>query len=187
MQEFRVSVNDKGEIVDKKPIGTKFTDSFDSETGYRFQRSKTGSTQYDCRPFPEELSYADIGKVTLIARDYLLSDNLLGQKKNSRIYAFTTVTEICKSIGISSKTQGHNFMRKMFDCGVIKKVNGYFYMNPCYFIKNCERLSFKMFAMFYMDLRVLLPAALYRQMFSVCMSKKLLTHDDYEKAKALMR
>ena len=187
MQEFRVSVNDKGEIVDKKPIGTKFTDSFDSETGYRLARSTWGSTQYACKPFPEELSHADIGKLTLIARNYLLSNNLLGEKKNNRNYAFTTVAEICKAIGISSKTQGHTFIKKMIDCGVIKKVDGYFYMNPCYFIKNCERLSFKMFAMFYMDLRVLLPAALYRQMFSACMSKKLLTHDDYEKAKALMR
>jgi hypothetical protein len=187
MQDFRVSVNDKDEIVNITPITAKFSDSFNIDKGYRLRRTLMGSCQYNCIDFPSEISFSDIGKVTVLARKYLMVGNALGYKKNNRIYLFKSVEEIGKAVGISSKTQCYGFMKRMFDFAIIRKVDNGFYVNPVFFIKNGEWLTFDLFAIFYMEVRVLIPASLYRQMFEACMDKGLLNEEDYQRAKDLMK
>jgi hypothetical protein len=187
VQDFRVSVNDDNEIVFATPISEKFTDSFNKQKGYRLPRSKMGSCQYNCVDFPEEMTFADIGKVTVLVRKHLMSGNALGYKKNNRIYWFTASDEIGKAVGINSRTHGCEFVNRIQKFLIIKKVNGKFYVNPVFFLKNGEWLTFELFAIFYMDVRVMLPSSLYCEMFEECMRKGLLNGEDYQKAKALMK
>lgn len=187
MQDFRVSVNDNDEIVNVAPLTAKFTDSFNMEKGFRLPRTKMGSCQYNCLDFPKELSFSDIGKLTVLTRKYLMVGNVIGYKKNNRIYPFKSAEEIGNAIGINSKTQCFNFVKKLTDASVIKKINKAFYVSPVFFLKNGEWLTFELFAKFYMDVRVLLSAQVYCEMFETCMHKGLLDKDDYRKAKALMK
>lgn len=187
MQDFRVSVNDDNEVVNVTPLTAKFTDSFNAKKGYRLPRAKMGSCQYDCFGFPETLSFADIGKLTVLVRKHLMIGNALGYKKNNRIYMFKSAEEIGNAIGIKSATQRSEFMKRMVDNFVIKKVGNAFYVNPVFFLKNGEWLTFELFSMFYMDVRVMLSASLYCQMFEACMHKGLLSKDDYQKARELMK
>ena len=145
-----------------------------------------GSCQYNCYDFPQGLSFADIGKLTVLTRKFLMKGNVIGCKQNGRIYSFKSAGEIGKAIGVSSKTQSGEFVKRMIDCDAIRKFGNTFYVNPVFFIKNGDWLTFDLFAKFYLDVRVLMPAALYRQMFEACMNKGLLSSDDYEKAKMMM-
>lgn len=187
MQDFRVSVNDNNEIVHTEPLTPKFKDSFDLKRGYRLPRAKMGCCQYDCADFPDGLSFSDIGKMTVLMRKYLMVGNALGYKKNHRIYTFKSADEVGNAIGIKSKAQRSEFMKRMIDNFIIKKVSNVFYVNPVFFLKNGEWLTFELFAMFYMGVRVMLPSSLYFQMFEACMHKGLLTHDDYQNAKVFMK
>jgi hypothetical protein len=180
-------VNDDNEVVNVTPLTSRFKDSFDLKRGYRLPRARMGSCQYDCLDFPSELSFSDIGKLTILVRTYLMVGNSLGYKKNNRIYTFKSADEIGKAIGIKSSTQRSEFMKRMTDTFMIKKVANVFYVNPVFFLKNGEWLTFELFAMFYMDVRVMLSASLYCQMFETCMYKGLLTKEDYQKARELMK
>ena len=187
MQDFRVSVNDQNEIVFATPISSRFTDSFKKDKGYRLPRGKMGSCQYNCADFPEELSFADIGRLTVLTRKYLMTGNALGYKKNNRIYYFKSASEIGNSVSMNSRGHIGEFVSRMQKYAIIKKFKGKFYVNPVFFLKNGELLTFELFAMFYMSVRVMLPSALYCQMFEACMDKGLLSMEEYQQAKSLMK
>lgn len=187
MQDFRVSVNDRNEVVHVSPITSHFTDSFNLDKGYRLRRTMLGSCQYDCMDFPEDLSFSDIGKLTVLCRSFLMKGNVLGVKKNKRVRIFKSADEVGWAVGISSKTQSYTFLNRLTECNVVRKYDSKFFVNPAYFIKNGEWLTFELFAMFYVDARALMPASLYAEMFETCIERGLLSNEDYQSAKELMK
>ncbi len=151
-------ITSQGEIIDGKE--TFFADAM-SEDGYRFPSHKMGARMFAGVAFPDELSDAEIGKLTRLSKGYLVGKtNMLGYRQGKEIKPYTA-SEIAELVGLR-KRRGMPFINKMLRLRVIQKVttnSGYqYYMNPAYFMANGQRLSLDLFLLFRKELTPLLPA-----------------------------
>lgn len=142
MIETRIIKTDTGEVVSSKD--THFTDSF-TETGVRLQRNKSGFTAYNEVEFPAGMSDADIGKMNKLAR-FLYKDNTIGDRGREKPNYYDS-REIGLILGLSDRPT-RNFLNKMERLCVIKAVEGRYYVNPTYFLRNGQNISVKLFKLF---------------------------------------
>ena len=146
-----------GEIYSvKKEV---FSDSMNEE-GYRFPSHKLGARMFSDIQFPKEITHAEIGKMTVLARSMIAKTNMLGYRNGSNILPYN-IEEIGAKVGLYNKRCSKEFVWRMCQLGLMRRVdsvNGsFYYINPAYFMANGQRLSLELFILFQNELKILLP------------------------------
>ncbi len=147
---------------------TKFTESMNEE-GYRFPAHKAGIRLFADVPYPNEMTDAEIGKITRLSRYYMVGGaNMLGYRRGKEIAPYTAdeITMLAKL----KPRQGQAFIRKMLSLHVFLRVSTHsgvqFYINPVHGFSNGQRLSLDLFLLFQKEVASLLPAWVIRDFLS---------------------
>jgi hypothetical protein len=135
---------------------------FDEEKGYLFWTQKTGIKQFSDVPFPEELTDAEIGKVTKLAKCIYKDSNMLAYRGNGGIKPHTLKT-IGKVLNITDR-QTERFIKKMiklrvmargtFEIGDRSEIH--YFISPIYFFTG-KRLNNTLYVLFREDLDKNIP------------------------------
>jgi hypothetical protein len=132
----------------------QFTEAMNNE-GYRFPSHKLGARLFDDVDFPNEMTDSDIGKMTRLSKLMVGKTNMIGYRVNKNIVGYSN-NEICEVLKMSYR-RGMSFIRSMIKLRVIKLINGYYYINPAYFMSTGQRLSLELFIHFQDELKTILP------------------------------
>lgn len=161
MRKIEKIVNEKTGEVLKNNI--KFvTASFDDEKGYLFWARKSFAKSFVDVPFPKQLTHAEIGKLTILAKCIWSNTNMLGYRGSGGVKPYTEEM-IAKQIGLCGK-RGRQFISKMMDLGIVRKVDviggenvdTHFYINPLYFFSS-NRIPLNLYLLFRDQLDGVLP------------------------------
>jgi hypothetical protein len=145
-------VNNNGEKVKEK--NEHFTDTMNDE-GYRFPGHKAGVKFFQDVCLPKTLTYQDKGRLYDLSRLMVGSTNLIGYKQRGKIYGYT-VAEMVKVVSLSGN-RGRDFIRRMEQHKIMKKLIAGYYMNPAFFMSAGQRLSCDLFINFQDEVSHLLP------------------------------
>ena len=146
------NINNDGELVSEK--NKHFSDSMNDE-GYRFPSHKAGARFFRDVHLPKLISYQDKGRLYDLSQLMVGNTNLIGYKLNSKIHGYTE-DEIGSIVELSGK-RGREFVRRMVQNKIIKKLDAGYYMNPAFFMSTGQRLSLDLFINFQEELIPLLP------------------------------
>lgn len=144
-----------GEVIEK----TSYVDMFyDDETGYMAWTKRKGVKTYMDRGLPDELSFADRGRVDEL-RHYILRDNqFLVYRSNGTIKPIG-INQLTKILDLSER-RCKLFMKKLKQLVIVKEVNfnglTYYSFNPIYGMKD-KRITLTLFLIFQAELRTELP------------------------------
>lgn len=145
---------DTGEFVEKKSwVDLQFNDN-----GYLFRSNNNSVKSYlDC-PMPQELTWAEKGRL-LELRHYILKDNQLLVYRSHGTIKPVDIPEISRILEMSGR-QAQNLMQRAAQCKVIKEIQldglRYFMFNPVYAFKG-KRLTLDVYIMFQEELKSILP------------------------------
>jgi hypothetical protein len=139
-----------------------------NEQGYRLPYNKRGARFMEGISFPEEMTDADLGRMTRLAKLMVADANLVGYRKRGGVHAYTT-DELVEIIGLS-KRRATDFIEKMLSLQVMQRcVRIYgdqeyeeYYINPAYFFAG-QRISLNLYLLFRESLDPLLPKWVIRQ------------------------
>ena len=134
-----------------------------TEEGYKVPGHKAGAKIFEGVAFPESMTHAEIGKMTILAKNMIPISNMLGYRSKGCILSYTEA-HITAMVGLSPK-RGRQFIQKMIDLGVMQRVirqyddQEYieFYINPAYFFAG-KRISLNLYLLFREHLDPLLPS-----------------------------
>ena len=149
-----------GEIYSDK---NKFVNStFDEEKGYLFWNRKNFAKTYRDIDFPEEMTDAEIGKMTRLSKKIWSNTNMLGYRGNGGIKPYD-IEKIGEVIGLKYR-QTLRFVNKMMRLGVMAKVKvdvggkkeTHYYINPIYFFSS-NRIPLNLYLIFKNELDPFLP------------------------------
>jgi hypothetical protein len=166
IQNTRI-INSNGEVVEEKNY--HFSDSMNEE-GYRFPSHKAGARLFRDVYLPKSISYQDKGRLYDLSQIMVGNTNLIGYKEKGKIYGYTE-DEISKIVELSGK-RGREFVRRMVQNKIIKKLDAGYYMNPAFFMSTGQRLSLELFIHFQEELMPLLPKWAIREFLLQAKDKK---------------
>jgi hypothetical protein len=140
----------------------QFIEDTMTEEGYRVPPRKSGFKSFDEIPLPKEMTYPEKGRMVDLAKCMISTTNMLGYRKNGKIFAYTAEGIIDK-VQLSPK-RGRQFLQKMIRLGVMQKVirkygdveSEEYYINPAYFFAG-KRISFNLYLLFREHLDPILP------------------------------
>jgi len=187
MKEKRQYITDEGEIISESM--SSFTDTL-NEDGYRFPSHKLGARIFADVDYPVEMTLAEIGAMTVIAkRGMIAKTNMLGYRQGRKIKAYTS-DEIIEIAGYTAR-YGRRFISKMLRLHVLHRIqdtsgNWQYYVNPAYYMANGQRLSLSLFSFFKDDLMPLLPAWVINEFLMQVRDKVVFKADAVEEASMLV-
>lgn len=159
-KETRLIDRDTGEIYNSKvhPIAPVFHE----EKGYLFWPRKSFAKSFLDISFPKELSFKEIGQLTILAKKMCPKTNMLGYRGNGGTRPYN-IDKIGAVIGLKS-SQSYSFVRKMIRLGVMAEVKIksegsieiQYYINPIYFFSG-NRISLNLYLIFHRQLDKYLP------------------------------
>ena len=162
MQKITTIVDEEtGEVLSSKQQG--IGKRFDPEKGYLFRNQAGGFSQFYDVPFPDEMTDAEIGRMTRLAKKMWGSTNMLGYRGNGGIKPYG-IDGISKVIGLHQR-QTYTFMDKMINLGVIAKVrieskgqvDYQYYVNPLYY-NSSNRIPLNLYLLFRVQLDPYIPS-----------------------------
>lgn len=145
-------INDNGEPV--KEFNQHFTESMNEE-GYRFPGHKAGARLFRDVKLPKNITYQDKGRLYDLSQEMVGNTNLIGCRSGGKILGYT-VDEIGELVNLSGK-RGREFVRRMIQNNILRKLDAGYYMNPAFFMSTGQRLSLELFIHFQDALAPLLP------------------------------
>jgi len=125
-----------------------------TDEGYKVPVHKLGAKIFADVLFPEEVTHAEIGRMTCLSKLMIGKTNLLGYRRGRDIEAYTE-KELAGIVGLKDR-QGRQFIKKMYDLHMIHKTETGIYINPMYFMTG-QRLSLDLFLIFREELKGFLP------------------------------
>lgn len=136
--------------------------AFHEEKGYLFWARKSFTKSFLDVPFPKELTHAEIGKLTILAKKIWANTNMLGYRGNGSIKPYS-MEQIRKIIDLKPYQTGV-FIRKMIYLGILARVyvevegkkETQFYINPIYFFSS-NRIPLNLYLIFRKQLDKVLP------------------------------
>ena len=136
--------------------------AFDEEKGYLLWVRKRGPRGFSDIDLPEQVTYAEAGRLTKLSRRMWGDTNMLGYKGNGTIKPYD-IEGIGRIVDLRQR-QAYTFVNKMLELGVMAKVKietkehkeVQYYLNPLYFFNN-TRLSFNLYLIFKEQLNHFLP------------------------------
>jgi len=145
-------INDDGEKV--KEFNSHFTESMNEE-GYRFPGHKAGARLFRDVKLPKGITYQDKGRLYDLSQEMVGNTNLIGYREHGKICGYTE-DGICKLVELSGK-RGREFVKRMVQNNILRKLDAGYYMNPAFFMSTGQRLSLELFIHFQDTLGQLLP------------------------------
>lgn len=152
---------DNGEIVAQKQqnIGKRF----DPAKGYLFRNQAGGFSQFYDVPFPPDMTDAEIGRMTRLAKKMWGNTNMLGYRGNGGIKPYD-IEGIAKVINLQTR-QTYTFINKMIDLGILAKVkieskgitDYQYYVNPLYY-NSSNRIPLNLYLLFRQQLDPYIPS-----------------------------
>ena len=149
-----------GEIFHEKDMITGTY--FDEEKGYLFWNRKAYAKMFSCVDFPPNVTDAEIGKLTKLAKKIYSNTNMLAYRGNGGVTAHNIET-ISNVLSITDR-QCSIFINKMIRLGIMGKakyeVEGkicfQYYLNPIYFFSS-NRIPLNLYLIFKDQLDAILP------------------------------
>lgn len=140
----------------------QFIEDTMTEEGYRVPPRKSGFKSFNEIPLPKEMTYPEKGRMVDLAKCMVSTTNMLGYRKNGKIFAYTA-EGIIEKVQLSPK-RGKQFLQKMIRLGVMQKItrkyaeveSEEYYINPAYFFAG-KRISFNLYLLFREHLDPILP------------------------------
>ena len=140
----------------------QFIEDVLTEDGYRVPPRKSGFKSFNNIPLPKEMTYPEKGRMVDLAKCMVSTTNMLGYRKNNKIFAYTA-EGIIEKVQLSPK-RGKQFLQKMVRLGVMQKItrkyaeveSEEYYINPAYFFAG-KRISFNLYLLFREHLDPILP------------------------------
>jgi hypothetical protein len=146
-------------MTKEQPNGDYFKDVF-NDKGYRWPFRKSGARLFSQVKFPEEMTFSEIGRMTVLSKEMVGNTNMLGYRQNRTILPYTA-DELYEIIQLS-RSHGSEFLSKMIRLHILHR--GFdtlgtiqYYVNPAYFMAVGQRLSLDLYLKFQEDLQPLLP------------------------------
>lgn len=144
-----------------------------NEDGYRFPHHKAGSRLFDEVQFPEDMTPAEIGRMTILSKLMIAQSNMLGYRKSGQIRAYTE-EEIIRLSRLKIR-QGKTFINRMLHFRLLHRLvttsEIQFYVNPAYFMASGRRLTISLYHIFQQDLDPIIPLWVKREFLSMCKDK----------------
>lgn len=139
-----------GEVKNQKQFFYK--DAFNTD-GYKVPNHKAGAKMFYEVPFPDEMTDAEIGKMTRLAKLMIVDSNMLGYRTKWGIRAYTS-DRIIKIVNLSPR-RGAQFLKKMIRLSVMQiNIRKYgdvdcleYYINPAYFFAG-GRIGINLYLIF---------------------------------------
>lgn len=145
-------INDDGEKV--KEFNSHFTESMNEE-GYRFPSHKAGARLFRDVKMPEGITYQDKGRLYDLSQLMVGNTNLIGYREHGRIKGYSD-SEIGGIVSLSGK-RTKEFIKRMVQKNILRKLDAGYYVNPAYFMSTGQRLSLELFIHFQDALTPILP------------------------------
>jgi hypothetical protein len=161
LQKEVIYYDDEQQILSKH---RQFVDNrFDDEKGYLFWTQKHGVKQFSDVPFPIEMTDAEIGTITRLAKCIYKDSNMLAYRGNGGIKPHSMKT-IAKELNVTDR-QAERFIKKMIELEVMAKgkfeiggtVEVHYYISPIYFFSG-KRINNTLYVLFRNQLDAVLPA-----------------------------
>lgn len=161
LQKETLYYDDEKNLVNKRKQYVE--NRFDEEKGYLFWNQKHGVKQFSDVPFPSDMTDAEIGKITKLAKCIYKDSNMLAYRGNGGIKPHNIKT-IARELKITER-QAERFLKKMIDLEVMAKgkfeiggaVEVHYYISPVYFFSG-KRINNTLYVLFRNQLDTVLPA-----------------------------
>ncbi len=189
MQEKRQIIDPRtGEVVSE--FIADFTDTLNEE-GYRFPSHKLGARMFADIEFPEAMTDAEIGRMTRLARRYMIpKTNMIGYRQGRTINPYSA-REIGELVGLNADSKRKVFVAKMLRLRVLQRIQTnsgpQYYVNPAYFMANGQRLSLDLFLLFRDELTPILPAWVMAEFLRQTPAKAMLGGDANTEAERIVQ
>jgi hypothetical protein len=144
--------------------------AFNEEKGYLFWARKSFAKSFQEVPYPEGMSFVEIGQVAVLAKHIYSNTNMLGYRGNGGIRPYTT-EGIAKILKVGRR-RAQQFISKMTELGMIAKVEvetenkteTQLYINPIYFCSS-NRIPLNLYLIFRKQLDEVLPDWVKKKFF----------------------
>jgi len=160
LQKETIYYDDEQQLISKH---RQWVDNrFDEEKGYTFWNQKHGSKQFSDVPFPDDMTDAEIGKLTRLAKCIYKDSNMLAYRGNGGVKPHTLKT-MAKELKITDR-QAERFIKKMIKLEVMAKgkfeigntVEVHYFISPVYFFSG-KRVNNTLYVLFRNQLDKVLP------------------------------
>ena len=141
----------------------RFVDvQWDEEKGYLFWNRKAHTKLFNDVDFPDEMTFADRGRMATLAKKVWRDTNMLAYRGNGGIkpYGIEHIAKVIKT----EKRQAYNFVEKMIRLGMMAKVKvetdgrqeTHYYLSPIHFCST-NRINLNLYLLFREQLDAVLP------------------------------
>jgi hypothetical protein len=127
--------------------------------GYRFPANIKGAKVFANMSFPEGMTFAEIGRMTVLSKFMISRTNMLGYRERDEIKAYTE-DELAIFTALSVR-RSKQFIKKMVRLHVLQKVRTTagesYYVNPAYYMSSGQRLTLDLYLLFRLELKDIVP------------------------------